>query len=90
MGKSAFIASMREAIRVRHYSRATEKSYCGWVRQFIRFHGLRHPRGLGAPEVESFLTWLAVERKVSASTQSFDRWVAKCRCRRSILRSSVA
>ena len=70
MGKSAFIASVREAIRVRHYSRATEKSYCGWVRQFIRFHGLRHPRGLGAPEVESFLTWLAVERKVSASTQN--------------------
>ena len=70
MGKSAFIASVREAIRVRHYSRATEKSYCGWVRQFIRFHGLRHPRELGAPEVESFLTWLAVERKVSASTQN--------------------
>ena len=70
MGKSAFIASLREAIRLRHYSRATEKSYCIWVRQFIRFHGMRHPRDLGAPEVEAFLTSLAVRRKVAASTQN--------------------
>ena len=70
MGKSAFIASVREAIRVRHYSRATEKSYCNWVRQFIRFHGMRHPRDLGASEVEAFLTSLAVGRKVAASTQN--------------------
>ena len=70
MGKSAFITSVREAIRLRHYSRATEKSYCNWVRQFIRFHGLRHPRELGSAEIEAFLTHLAVERKVAASTQN--------------------
>ena len=70
MGKSAFIASVREAIRLRHYSRATEKCYCNWVRQFIRFHGMRHPRDLGAADVEAFLTSLAVDRKVAASTQN--------------------
>ena len=61
---------LRHQIRRLHYSIRTEDAYVYWVRWFIRFHGLRHPREMGAPEVESFLTHLAVERKVSASTQN--------------------
>lgn len=59
---------MRERIRYLHYSLRTEQTYLYWVRWFIRFHGLRHPREMGKPEVEAFLTMLAHERKVSAST----------------------
>ena len=61
---------LRHQIRRLHYSIRTEDAYVYWVRWFIRFHGLRHPREMGAPEVEAFLTYLAVERKVSASTQN--------------------
>ena len=59
---------LRERIGLLHYSRRTEEAYVHWCRSFIRFHGLRHPADMGAPEVESFLGWLACERKVSAST----------------------
>lgn len=59
---------LREHIRYRHYSLRTEEAYVHWVRSFIRFHGLQHPRELGQAEIESFLTWLAAERQVSAST----------------------
>lgn len=59
---------LRERIRYKHYSLRTEKAYTAWVRRFIRFHGLRHPRSMGAPEVERFLTHLANELKVSPST----------------------
>ena len=51
-----------------HYSLNTEKTYLYWVRWFIRFHGLRHPREMGRPEVEQFLTMLANERKAAPST----------------------
>lgn len=61
---------MREAIRTRHYSYRTETQYLGWVRRFIRFHRMQHPAGMGKIEVESFLTHLAVDRQVAASTQS--------------------
>ncbi|MGH8251281.1 MAG: integron integrase [Steroidobacteraceae bacterium] len=61
---------VRERIRARHYSLRTEKTYVHWVRRFVRFCGLRHPRELGAADVESFLTHLAVAAKVSASTQN--------------------
>ena len=61
---------LRHQIRRLHYSIRTEQAYVYWVRWFIRFSGLRHPREMGAPEVEAFLTYLAVERKVSASTQN--------------------
>ena len=60
----------RAAIRVRGYSFATEQSYWMWVRQFILFHGKRHPREMGAVEVQAFLEHLSVERTVSASTQA--------------------
>lgn len=61
---------MREAIRVRHYSLATERNYIQWARRFILFHGKRHPKDMGAAEVEAFLSALATDRNVSASTQN--------------------
>lgn len=61
---------VRERIRYLHYSHSTEKTYLYWVRFFIRWHGLKHPRDMGAKEVEAFLTMLANERRVSASTHN--------------------
>jgi len=61
---------VRNAIRVRHYSRTTETSYVGWIRRFVHFHGKRHPLDLGEPEISKFLTDLAVRQRVSASTQN--------------------
>lgn len=61
---------VRERARYLHYSLATEKAYLYWVRFFIRWNGLRHPRDMGAAEVEAFLTMLANERKVSSSTHN--------------------
>jgi integron integrase len=60
----------RERIRVRHFSYRTESAYLGWIRRFIRFHGGRHPRELAGPDIECFLSDLALARKVSASTQN--------------------
>lgn len=62
--------SVRDRIRFKHYSLRTEQAYVDWIRRFIYFFGKRHPSGLGAPEVETFLTDLAVAGKVSASTQN--------------------
>ena len=61
---------MRDRVRVKHYSIRTETQYVQWIRRFILFHGKRHPRDLGAPEVEAFLTHLAVEGNVAAATQN--------------------
>jgi len=61
---------LRLTIRRRHYSYRTEKTYVNWTRRFIRFHGLRHPRDLGAENIKGYLNHLANERRVSASTQS--------------------
>jgi site-specific recombinase XerD len=70
MPRSAFLDFIRSAIRVRHYSRQTEKAYVYWTRQFILFHGKRHPNELDGEAVEAFLTFLAVKRKVAPSTQN--------------------
>lgn len=59
-----------ERLRVKHYSKRTEEAYIQWIKRYILHHGKRHPREMGAVEVESFLTHLAVERNVSASTQN--------------------
>lgn len=59
---------MRQRIRYKHYSFRTEKAYLFWVRRYIRFHHLRHPRVMGAPEIEAWLTHLATVLKISAST----------------------
>lgn len=61
---------LRRALRLRLYSPRTEKCYVEWAERFIRFHGLRHPNSMGAAEVELFLTDLAVQHHVSASTQN--------------------
>jgi integron integrase len=61
---------MREALRTRHYSPRTEEAYMLWVRRFIRFHKMRHPKDMGEREINEFLTYLAVDAKVSASTQN--------------------
>lgn len=61
---------VRERIRAKHYSKRTEKSYTHWVSRFVHFHHKRHPREMGATEVEAFLTDLAVNGKLSAATQT--------------------
>jgi integron integrase len=61
---------VRDKIRLKHYSIRTEQAYVDWIKRFILFHGKRHPETLGGPEVEAFLTDLAVERKVAAATQN--------------------
>jgi integron integrase len=65
-----FLDQLRESLRVRHYSLRTEDAYFDWARRFILFHDKRHPKDMGAPEVQAFLTHLAVERHVSPSTQN--------------------
>lgn len=60
---------VRSAIRTRHYSIRTEDAYVHWIRAFIRFSGLRHPRDMGAREVTAYLSHLATERDVAAATQ---------------------
>lgn len=64
------LAQVRVAIRLRHYSRRTEKQYIWWIRRFIEFHQRRHPAELGQAEVAAFLAHLAVERRVSGATQN--------------------
>ena len=61
---------MRDHLRTRHYSIRTETAYVDWARRFVLFHGKRHPQEMGSAEVEAFLTHLAVNRQVSASTQN--------------------
>ena len=61
---------VRDVIRVKHYAYRTEQTYVQWVRRYILFHNKRHPREMGVPEIEAFLTDLAINRKVAASTQN--------------------
>ena len=61
---------VRSAIRARHYSPRTEEAYVMWIKRFIFFHQKKHPSAMGAEEVNAFLSNLAVEGKVSASTQN--------------------
>lgn len=68
LSSAKVLDQLRERVRYLHYSLRTEEAYVHWVRAFIRFHGVRHPASMGAQEVEAFLSWLAVDRGVSAST----------------------
>ena len=61
---------LRQTLRTKHYAYRTEQAYVGWVRRFILFHDKRHPQEMGGAEIERFLTHLAVEGHVSASTQT--------------------
>jgi hypothetical protein len=66
--KPKSLDQMRQVMRVKHYSYQTEKSYLNWARRYILSHGKRHPSELGTAEVRAFLSHLAVDRHVSAST----------------------
>ena len=61
---------MRQVLRTKHYAYSTEQAYVQWARRYILFHNKRHPQEMGGPEIERFLTHLAVEGRVSASTQT--------------------
>jgi site-specific recombinase XerD len=67
---SRLLDQVREAVRTRHYSIRTEEAYLRWAREYILFCGKRHPAELGSREVSAFISHLAVERKVAASTQT--------------------
>jgi integron integrase len=68
--KPKLLDQLQEVMRLKHYSLKTEKSYVHWVRRFILFHKKRHPQEMGAAEVQAFLNYLAVDQRVSASTQN--------------------
>ncbi len=68
--KPKLLEQLREEIRVRHYSYRTEQSYVQWVKRFIIFHNKRHPLEMGEPEINQYLSHLALNRNVSASTQN--------------------
>ena len=67
--KAKFLDQVREVLRVKHYAIRTEEVYVLWIKRYIFFHQKRHPRAMGALEVQAFLSDLAVNQKVSASTQ---------------------
>ena len=67
---SEVAAHVRTELRMRHYSPRTQEAYLGWILRYLRFHGSRHPSEMGKTELEAFLSALATERNVSASTQN--------------------
>lgn len=68
--KPKLLTQLSQAIRSRHYSRKTEATYIHWIKRFIFFHHVRHPKDMAEPEINAFLTHLAVKEHVSASTQN--------------------
>lgn len=68
--KPKLLELLRNSLQARHYSRSTEQSYSHWVRKFVFFHNMRHPAEMAEMEINAFLTHLAVEQRVSASTQN--------------------
>ncbi|MCX2983107.1 integron integrase [Halieaceae bacterium IMCC14734] len=67
--KSPFLASVRDHLRARHYSKRTEQGYLYWIRNYIRFHNNRHPQDLNEADIVAYLEYLALTRKVAPSTQ---------------------
>lgn len=67
---SQLLDQVRSTMALRHYSAKTQKAYVDWIRRFIIYHSKRHPAQMGEQEIRSFLTFLAQEKKVSASTQN--------------------
>ena len=61
---------VRDRIRLKQYSHKTEGAYLNWIKRYILFHKKKHPNDMGAAELEKYLTYLATERKVAASTQN--------------------
>ncbi|NJO16308.1 MAG: hypothetical protein HC877_11325 [Thioploca sp.] len=78
MSSHAVVPKLLDQIRLKicykHYSIRTEEAYVDWNRRFIRFHHKRHPKDLGAAEVEQFLSYLAVEGKFKRLTLEFSGW----------------
>ena len=70
MPQSPFLEQIRNIMRTKHYSIQTEKTYLLWIKRFILFNKKRHPKDLGEQEVTDFLTYLAVKRHVTSSTQN--------------------
>ena len=70
MKRSKYLDHVKEVIRTNQFSYSTEKTYISWIYRYIIFHHKRHPQEMGGKEIADFLTHLAVERKVSASTQN--------------------
>jgi len=70
MAKKKLLDQVREKLRRLNYAYSTEKAYTSWIKRYILFHDKRHPRDMGEPEVEAYLTHLAVEREVAPSTQN--------------------
>ena len=68
--KKKLLDVVRDKIRFKHYSIKTEKSYVSWIKNYIFYHNKKHPIEMAKPKIEQFLTYLAVERKVSSSTQN--------------------
>ena len=68
--KPKLLDQLHEAIRVRHLSSRTEEAYRHWIKRYLFFHHLRHPSEMGEAEINTFLTHLAVQERVSASTQN--------------------
>lgn len=68
--KKKLLDIVRDKIRFKHYSIKTEESYVGWMKRYIFFHNKRHPIEMGKIEIEQFLTWLAVDKKVSPTTEN--------------------
>ncbi len=70
MQKKRLLDIVRDKIRLKHYSFSTERTYLYWIKYFILFHNKKHPVEMGKVEIEAFLTYLAVEKKVSPNTQN--------------------
>ncbi len=69
-GKPKLLDQVRNSLRQKNYSYRTEQTYPGWIKRFILFHDKRHPNEMGEKEIEEYLTYLAVDKKVSPSTQN--------------------
>ena len=67
---------LRAAIRVRHYSIRTEHAYADWVKRYVHFHDMKHPRDMGAEQINAFLSHLAVDGNVAAARDAY-AWVAR-------------
>ena len=65
-----FMEAVRNSLKVKRYSYCTEQAYCYWIKYYIRFHNLKHPRELETDHVVQFLTYLAVKKQVASSTQN--------------------
>jgi integron integrase len=64
------LEQVSDAIRIKHYSQRTEQTYIDWIRRYILFHNKRHPKDMGVPEIQAFITHLATQRHLSASSQN--------------------